>query len=49
MRHPHALARKVPLGAHEAVTSGPIAFRDLADPSDQLELFTTDTDTGEAS
>jgi hypothetical protein len=33
--------------AHEAVTSGPIAFRDLADPGDQLELF--DTDTGEAS
>ena len=33
--------------AHEAVTSGPIAFRDVGDPGDQLRLF--DTDTGEAS
>ena len=33
--------------AHEATTSGPIAFRDLADPGDQLELF--DTDTGQTS
>lgn len=35
--------------AHEKLTSAPIAFRDLADPGDQLELFDTEAHTGEAS
>jgi hypothetical protein len=32
--------------AHEATTSGPIAFRDVVDPADQLGLFDTGTGTG---
>ncbi|PZR79131.1 MAG: hypothetical protein DLM65_11415 [Candidatus Aeolococcus gillhamiae] len=38
--------------AHEATTSGPIAFRDLTDPGDQLGLFDlgdTDTDTDDTA